>query len=60
MLVYDLSGAGAYANITNIKEILPASAPEIDPSGLVSGLTLLLGTLFVIQGRRTRDKNSIV
>jgi hypothetical protein len=59
MLVYDLSGAGAYANITNIKEVLPASAPEIDPSGLASGLTLLLGSLFVIQGRRNHDKSSI-
>ena len=53
MLVYDLSGAGAYANITNIQEVRPASAPEIDPSGLASGLTLLLGSLFVTRGRRT-------
>jgi hypothetical protein len=58
MLVYDLSGAGAYANITDIKEILPASAPEIDPAGLASGLTLLLGGLFVIQGRRIPDKTA--
>jgi hypothetical protein len=59
MLVYDLSGAGAYANITNIKEILPASAPEINPSGLASGLTLLLGSLLVIRGRRTRPSEMI-
>jgi hypothetical protein len=55
MLVYDLSGAGAYANITSLKEILPATAPEIDPAGLVSGSTLLLGGLIVIRGRRTRQ-----
>jgi hypothetical protein len=60
MLVYDLSGAGAYANINSLKEIIPASAPEIDPAGLASGLTLLLGGLFVIQGRRTRDKSSSI
>jgi hypothetical protein len=40
----------------SIKEITPVSAPEIDPAGLASGLTLLLGGLFVIQGRRTREK----
>jgi hypothetical protein len=38
MLVYDLSGAGAYANITSLKEIIPVSAPEIDPAGLASEL----------------------
>lgn len=57
MLVYDLSGAGAYANITSIKEISPASAPEIDPSGLASGLTLLLGSLCVIRDRRSRHRS---
>jgi hypothetical protein len=55
MLVYDLGGAGAYANITNIKEILPTSAPEIDSAGLAGGLTLLVGGLLVIQSRRSRD-----
>ena len=56
MLVYDLSGAGAYANLANIKEISPTSAPEIDPAGLAGGLTLLVGGLLVIQSRQIRDK----
>jgi hypothetical protein len=61
MLVYDLSGAGAYANITSIKEInQPTSAPEIDPAGLAGGLTLLLGSLCVIQDRRSRHGSSSV
>jgi hypothetical protein len=60
MLVYDVNGDGAYANITSIKEISPASAPEIDPAGLASGLTLLLGSLCVIQDRKSRNKSSSV
>ena len=58
MLVYDLSGAGAYANLTNIKEISPTSAPEIDPAGFAGGLTLLVGGLLVIQSRNSRDIRS--
>ncbi|HTW36932.1 MAG TPA: hypothetical protein VMD49_00005 [Steroidobacteraceae bacterium] len=29
-----------------------AAAPEIDPAGMLSGLTLLLGGLAVLRGRR--------
>ena len=32
----------------------PASAPEIDPAGALSGLTLLLGGLAVVRGRRVK------
>jgi len=32
--------------------ISPASAPEIDPTSAASGLTLLLGGLVVLRGRR--------
>ena len=60
MLIYDVSGDGAYANLTNVKEIVPASAPEIDPAGLAGGLTLLVGGLLVIQSRQTRDRGSSV
>lgn len=53
MLVYDVSGSGAYANITSIKEVgAVAAAPEIDPAGLAGGLTLLLGGIAVLRGRR--------
>jgi hypothetical protein len=30
------------------------SAPEIDPASVISGMTLLLGGLAVIRGRRAR------
>jgi hypothetical protein len=33
---------------------MPASAPEIDPAGALSGLTLLLGGLAVVRGRRVK------
>jgi len=32
----------------------PISAPEIDPSSAIAGLTVLLGGLAVIRGRRKR------
>jgi hypothetical protein len=35
-----------------IHQTMTASAPEIDPAGLLSGLTLLAGGLAVIRGRR--------
>ncbi len=38
------------ANVHNTTD--PASAPEIDPAGMLSGLTLLLGGLAVVRGRR--------
>jgi hypothetical protein len=33
-------------------ELAATSAPEIDPAGILSGLTLLAGGLAVIRGRR--------
>jgi hypothetical protein len=35
-------------------------APEIDPTSAASGLTLLLGTLVVLRGRRTKSLSSPV
>ena len=32
----------------------PAAAPEIDPASALSGLTLLLGGLAVVRGRRLK------
>ena len=32
----------------------PVGAPEIDPASAVSGVTLLLGGLAVLRGRRTK------
>ena len=33
--------------------VVPLQAPEIDPTSVASGLTLLLGTLVVLRGRRS-------
>ena len=32
----------------------PVGAPEIDPASAISGVTLLLGGLAVLRGRRTK------
>lgn len=34
--------------------IVPTSAPEIDPAGMLSGLTLLAGGLAIVRGRRRK------
>jgi hypothetical protein len=39
-------------NVTSLK-VAPRAAPEIDPASTASGLTLLLGTLVVVRGRRS-------
>jgi len=58
MLVYGNDGSGAYARVNNMQQMgvqsLTAQAPEIDPNGWVSGLTLLIGGLFVLRGRLLR------
>jgi hypothetical protein len=38
----------------NQKTQTVVSAPEIDPAGALSGLTLLLGGLAVVRGRRAK------
>jgi hypothetical protein len=40
-----------FGNTRGIIHSATASAPEIDPAGLLSGLTLLAGGLAVIRGR---------
>jgi hypothetical protein len=57
--IEDLTGSGAEADITNIKQVGAVSAPEIDPAGLVSGLTLLLGGIAVLQGKRRTPSNGV-
>jgi hypothetical protein len=37
--------------------IPPIAAPEIDPASAASGLTLLLGSLLVLRGRRPLTLN---
>jgi len=37
-----------------------AAAPEIDPAGMLSGITLLAGGLAVIRGRRRKSEESCV
>jgi len=58
------TGTAAYAGwqpITRVTQLQFSSvtpptvaAPEIDPAGALSGLTLLLGGLAVVRGRRFR------
>ena len=47
---------GGYNNGVAVSTIkyTTVSAPEIDPTSAASGLTLLLGTLVVLRGRRTK------
>ncbi|HET6205174.1 MAG TPA: hypothetical protein VFD98_00105 [Terracidiphilus sp.] len=56
MLIEDLSGDGAQANITDIVQVNPVtqSAPEIDPKSAAGGLALLLGGLAVLRGGREK------
>ena len=44
-----LSSATVVTNATT-----PVAAPEIDPAGALSGLTLLLGGLAIVRGRRSK------
>lgn len=56
MLVYDYSLNGEFANVTSVQQVsasLPSQAPEIDSKGWASGLTLLIGGLLVLRGRRS-------
>jgi hypothetical protein len=45
---HDFSGTGGGSTMTT------ASAPEIDPAGALSALTLLLGGLAVVRGSRSK------
>jgi len=64
MLEYDNEGFGNYARVNSVQQIggtqaLTAQAPEIDPAGWVSGLTLLIGGLLVLRGQRVRHTLAI-
>jgi hypothetical protein len=37
-----------------LRSVPPASAPEVDPSGILNGVVMLGGALAVIRGRRKR------
>jgi hypothetical protein len=50
---------GGYNNSFNVSTIqYTARAPEIDPTSAASGLTLLLGGLLVLRGRRPIERDS--
>jgi hypothetical protein len=52
--VTEAYGGNAYASIGyTINSLTRVQAPEIDPTSAVSGLTLLLGSILVLRGRRT-------
>ena len=40
---------------TPTKTVKPVTAPEIDPASAMGGLTLLLGGLVVLRGRRSKS-----
>jgi hypothetical protein len=46
------SGMQLDYSITSFRQARPAAAPEIDPASALGGLTLLLGCLAVLRGRR--------
>jgi len=47
------ASAEHFKHFPNLKDPKPAvSAPEIDPASALSGLTMLLGGLAVVRGRR--------
>ncbi|HTT05512.1 MAG TPA: hypothetical protein VMF64_09500 [Steroidobacteraceae bacterium] len=46
--------AAAHTNWATTQSTSATSAPEIDPAGALSGLTLLLGGLAIVRGRRLR------
>lgn len=50
----DFGNPRAHAAAVNTQTATPAmvATPEIDPAGMLSGLTLLLGGLAVVRGRR--------
>ena len=57
MVLFDHDLNGEIANVTSVErgggaQTFSAQAPEIDPAGWVSGLTLLIGGLLVLRGRR--------
>jgi hypothetical protein len=52
MLAVSLAAAGMAAAAVPIP--IPRHAPEIDPAGVLTGLTLLAGVLAVIRGRRRK------
>lgn len=53
---------GAFPTTTDriwgLADVSSVSAPEIDPASATTGLTLLLGSLLVLRGRRTVKLNS--
>jgi hypothetical protein len=44
----------AHTNWATTQTSSATSAPEIDPAGALSGLTLLLGGLAIVRGRRIK------
>lgn len=48
--------AGDQGNDRDRRHHDPVTAPEIDPAGTLSGLTLLVGGLAVLRGRRLTKK----
>jgi hypothetical protein len=51
---FSTSAHEGFAIAPHVLATMPASAPEIDPAGALSGLTLLLGGLAVVRGRRVK------
>jgi hypothetical protein len=50
---WDVSASYSLTACATTSDCHPAAAPEIDPASTASGLTLLLGSLIVLRGRRS-------
>ena len=46
--------SAAFVGVAQAIAEIPVSAPEIDPASAISGMTLLLGGLTVLRGRRAK------
>ena len=55
MALRNINLDGGQADITDIKQLSPMSAPEIESTSAASALTLLLGGLAVLRGRREKN-----
>ncbi len=49
---------GQWQTQTQVSSV-PVRAPEISGSGIATGLTLLIGLLLVLRGRRKRDMSKL-
>jgi hypothetical protein len=52
--IFAATTTGSSTTSSSSSTTMPAAAPEIDPAGALSGLSLLLGGLAIIRARRAK------